>query len=299
MTTTQPAIPSSATPRRAARLRATQARRRKRRMNWAHVPLILTTILLIFPFYWMIVGASNTTREFYAYPPRLVPGPHLIENIRKVLSDIDFVGSMLNTIVVAVSVTLLVLFFDSLAAFAFAKFDFPGRNLLFGLLLFFFMLPAQLSAVPQFLTMIEIGWVGSLKALIVPAAVNAFGIFWMRQYISGSVPDELLDAATMDGCGFFRQYWYVVLPVIRPGLAFLGIYTFVASWNDYVWPLIVLVNPDHLTLQVALAQLNNTRVADYSLIMTGALMSVVPLLAAFLFFARQFIRDAVAGAVRG
>jgi len=162
----------------------------------------------------------------------------------------------------------------------------------------FFMLPAQLSTVPQFITMIHLGWVGTLQALIVPAAANAFGIFWMRQYISNAVPDEILDAALMDGCGFFRQYLRIVLPIIRPGLAFLGIYTFVQAWNDYVWPLIILINPNMLTLQVALSQLNVTRSTDYAVVMAGALLAIVPLIVVFLLFARQFVADSVKGAIR-
>jgi cellobiose transport system permease protein len=192
-----------------------------------------------------------------------------------------------------------VLFFDSLAAFTFAKYHFPGRNLLFGLLLAMFMLPTQLSIIPEFIIMVHLGWVGTLQALIVPAAANAFGIFWMRQYIQGAVPDDLLAAARIDGAGFFRQYWNIALPTIRPGLAFLGIFTFIGAWNDYIWPLIVLVNPDRITLQVALAQLNVAHKKDYSMVMAGALLAVAPLVLAFTLFARNFIADAVKGALRG
>ena len=276
-----------------------RSQRVRNRNGWAHGLLILATLTMIFPFYFTFVLASRSNADYYASPPKLLPGNQFLSNVRQVLSSIDFFGSMLNTVVVAVAVTALVLFFDSLAAFAFAKYDFPAKRALFGLLLLFFMLPAQLSAVPQFITMIHIGWAGSLKALIVPAAANAFGIFWMRQYISGAVPDELLDAATIDGCGFFRQYAYVALPIIRPGLGFLGIYTFVGAWNDFVWPLIVLTNPGHLTLQVALAQLNNVHGNDHNIVMAGSFLAIIPLLIAFLVFARQFVADAVAGAVRG
>ena len=276
-----------------------RSQRVRNRNGWAHGLLIIATLTMIFPFYFTFVLASRTNADFYASPPKLLPGTQFLSNVRQVLSSIDFFGSMLNTVIVAVSVTVLVLLFDSLAAFAFAKYDFPAKRALFGLLLLFFMLPAQLSAVPQFITMIHIGWAGTLKALIVPAAANAFGIFWMRQYISGAVPDELLDAATIDGCGFFRQYAYVALPIIKPGLGFLGIYTFVGAWNDFVWPLIVLTNPGHLTLQVALAQLNNVHGNDHNIVMAGSFLAIVPLLIAFLVFARQFVADAVAGAVRG
>ncbi|HEX6360707.1 carbohydrate ABC transporter permease [Actinophytocola sp.] len=264
-----------------------------------HVILLLGVLVSIFPFYWMIVMATNNTSAIYQYPPKLTIGGEFFTNLQHVFERIDFVAAMGNTIVVATVTTLLVLFFDSLAAFTFAKFDFPGRRVLFGLLIGIFMLPAQLSLIPQFVIMAKIGWVGELQALIVPAAANAFGIFWMRQYISNAVPDELLDAARLDGCNFFRQYWHVALPTIRPGLAFLGIYTFILAWNDYVWPLIVLVNPDRLTLQVALSQLNRSYGNDYSMIMAGGLLAVLPLVIMFVLFARNFIADAVKGAVRG
>jgi cellobiose transport system permease protein len=141
--------------------------------------------------------------------------------------------------------------------------------------------------------------VGTLQALVPPALANAFGIFWMRQYISGGVPDELLDAARIDGCGFFRQYWNVAVPLMRPALSFLSIYAFVNAWNDYVWPLIVLTDPNRLTLQVALAQLNVGHNTDYSMVMAGVLMASAPMVAVFALFARGFIAGATEGAIRG
>lgn len=264
-----------------------------------HVPLGIGVVVSLFPFYWMIVMATNTTEAIYSFPPKLTLGSELGTNVGHVLDRVDFFGSMLNTLVVACSATALVLLVDSLAAFTFAKYEFPGRNFLFTVLLGMYLLPTQLAVLPQFVLVSEIGWAGSLKALLLPPLANAFGIFWMRQYISRAVPDELIDAARIDGCGFLRQYWHVGLPTIRPGLAFLGIYVFVMAWNDYFWPLVVLVNPDHLTLQVALAQLNTAYSTDYSMVMTGALMAVVPLVVAFVLLARNFVADATRGAVRG
>jgi cellobiose transport system permease protein len=255
-------------------------------------------VISIFPLYWLFVMASNTTSDIYKSPPVFVPGPWLFQNIGEVFQKIDFGGALLNTVIVSVSVTVLVLFFDSLAAFTFAKFDFPFRKTLFTIVLVTFMLPMQLSIIPQFITMTNLGWVGHLQALIVPAAANAFGIFWLRQYILSSIPDELLDAAVIDGAGFFRQWWTVCIPLIRPGLGFLGIFTFIGSWNDYLWPLIVLNDPNHLTLQVAMAQLNTTFANNYSMVMAGALLSVLPLLVVFLIGARQFIGDIAKGAIK-
>jgi cellobiose transport system permease protein len=265
----------------------------------AHIVLVLAVLFSVFPFVWTIVMATNTTQDIYKSPPKLTFGSHLLENIRHVLHTIDFFGSMLNTVVVACVTTVLVLFVDSLAAFTFAKFDFPGRKVLFGTLLVFMMLPLQLAVLPQFILMSKIGWVGMLKALALPSLANAFGIFWLNQYIENGVPDELLDAARIDGAGFFRQYWNIALPMIRPALSFLAIYAFVNAWNDYVWPLVVLTNPDHVTLQVELAQLNVGHNTDYSMVMAGVLMAAIPLVVVFTIFARGFIAGATEGAVQG
>lgn len=264
-----------------------------------HVILMAGVLVSMFPFYWTIVMATNTTQDITKYPPKLTFGSHLFDNIQRLLDSIDFFGAMFNTVIVAVSTTALVLLLDSLAAFAFAKYEFPGRRVLFAMLMGIFMLPLQLAIIPQYLIMAELGWLGSLKAVIFPATANAFGIFWMRQYMIGAIHDELIDAARMDGCGFFRQYWHVGLPAVRSGLAFLGIYTFVAAWNDYVWPLVALVNPDRVTLQVALSQLNVSHGRqDYAMVMAGVLLAVLPLVVVFSLFARSFIADATKGAVR-
>ncbi|REF36533.1 carbohydrate ABC transporter permease [Thermasporomyces composti] len=263
-----------------------------------HALLLLGVAISIFPFYWMFVMATRTTGEIFTYPPELLPGSQLIENVSKVLDTVDLLGSTLNTLIVALTTTVLVLFFDSIAAFAFAKFDFPGKNFLFVLLLATFMVPSQLSTVPSFVILANFGWVGDLKALIIPGAVNAFGIFLIRQYAQGAIPSDLLDAARIDGCGFWRQYWSVALPLLRPVLAFLGIFTFINAWNDYFWPLVVLINPEKVTLQVALSQLQGLYNTDYSLVMAGTLLAVIPLIVVFFFGARQFLSDLAAGAVK-
>ena len=264
-----------------------------------HAVLVVGLLLSAFPFYWAVIMSTHTSSEIFSYPPELLPGSHFLANVRHLFDNVDFFGSMLNSLLVAGSVTFLVLFFDSLAAFVFAKFDFPGRRLLFALLMVIFMVPAQLSAIPQFVIMAKLGWIGSMTSLIVPAAANAFGIFWMRQYMRGAIHDELLDASRIDGAHFLRQDWHVALPVVRPGLAFLGIFTFMGQWNDYAWPLIALTDPDNVTLQVALSQLNGTHgTTDYGMVMTGALLALVPLLLVFAIGARQIIGDLGKGAIR-
>lgn len=264
-----------------------------------YVALTIGALLLLFPYYWLAVMASNETAAIYTSPPTLTFGGELFANIGEVFSRIDFFGSMLNTLIVAAVTTLLVLFFDSLAAFTFAKYTFPGSRVLFGLLLATFVVPTQLTAIPQFSIMAGLGLVGNLNALIIPAAANAFGIFWMRQYCQSALPDELLDAARIDGCGFFRTYWSVALPMLRPALAFLGIFTFVYMWNDYFWPLVVLIDSSNVTLQVALSQVNSQYVQDYSVVMAGTLVAIVPLIIVFLFGARHFIKNIAMGALKG
>ena len=264
-----------------------------------HAVLVAGLLLSAFPFYWAVVMSTHTSSEIFSYPPKLLPGSHFLQNVRSLFDNIDFFGSMLNSLLVASAVTFLVLFFDSLAAFVFAKFQFPGRRVLFVLLMAIFMVPTQMEIIPQFVMMAKIGWIGSMTALIVPAAANAFGIFWMRQYMKSAIHDELLDASRIDGAGFLRQYWHVALPVVRPGLAFLGIFTFMGQWNDYAWPLVALTNPDNVTLQVALSQLNGVHgTTDYGMVMTGALLALVPLLVVFAIGAKQIIGDLGKGAIR-
>ncbi|MET7606514.1 carbohydrate ABC transporter permease [Streptomyces avermitilis] len=264
-----------------------------------HLVLVIGLLLSVFPFYWAVIMSTHSSTEIFSYPPKLLPGSHFLENVRHLFDNVDFFGSMVNSLLVAGSVTVLVLFFDSLAAFVFAKFHFPGRRVLFALMMAIFMVPAQLQAIPQFVIMAKLGWIGSMTALVVPAAANAFGIFWMRQYMKSAIHDELLDASKLDGAGFLRQYWHVALPVVRPGLAFLGIFTFMGQWNDYAWPLIALTDPDNVTLQVALSQLNGVHgTTDYGMVMTGALLALVPLLIVFAIGARQIIADLGKGAIR-
>ncbi|GIO29471.1 MULTISPECIES: carbohydrate ABC transporter permease [Paenibacillus] len=260
--------------------------------------LIVGLIISVFPFYWLVVMSTRTTAEIYSFPPKFWFGTHLIDNISRVLQNIDFFGAFLNTLFVAGCSTVLVLFFDSLAGYTFAKFKFPGKKWLFVLLLATMMAPAQLSLVPSFVIMAKFGWVGTFKALIIPGMANAFGIFWIRQYAEESVPTELLDAGRIDGCGFFRLYWNVALPILRPALSFLGAFTFIGAWNDYLWPLIILNDESKFTLQVALSSLNGIYTTDYSMVIAGTLLAVVPLIILFLFVSKQFISDIAAGAIK-
>jgi cellobiose transport system permease protein len=263
-----------------------------------HVLLLIGLVISIFPFYWMIVMSTNTTGDIYHVPPKLFFGGNLWVNIMHVLQSIDFLQNFTNTLIIALVTTALVLFFCSLAGFTFAKCEFPGKNVLFLILVGTILLPSTGSVVALFVIMANLHLIGTLLPVILPAMAPAFGIFWIRQVALDAVPAELLDAARIDGAGFLRQYWHVGLPPLRPALGFLGILTFVAAWNDYYWPLISLTDPKLFTLQIGLNQLNGVYNTDYSMVMAATLMATVPLIIIFFFGARQFIDNISAGALK-
>jgi cellobiose transport system permease protein len=260
--------------------------------------LIIGLLISIFPFYWMIVMSTNKTSDIYRVPPKIIFGGQLWTNITNLFQNINFFQNFLNTLIIACTITVFVLFFCSLAGFTFAKFEFPGKNVLFTLVLVTIILPSASSVIALFVMMADLHLVGTLLPVIIPALVPAFGIFWIRQYAITAIPGDLIDAAKIDGCSHLGLYWNVALPTLRPAVGFLGIYVFVTAWNDYYWPLIALTNPNQYTLQIALQQLNGVYNTDYSMVMTGTLMATIPLIIIFFFGARQFIANVTAGALK-
>lgn len=260
--------------------------------------LFIGVIFSLFPFYWMIVMASQDMSALYSVPPVLTFGPNLLDHIKTVFEQTTFLRSFFNSLFIATTSTVLVLFFDSLAGFAFAKLKFKGKGFLFAFLLGTMMIPGQLNIIPQFLLMDFFGWVGSYKALIIPSMANAFGIFWIKQYAEDAIPDSILESARMDGCSTFRTYWNIALPILKPAMAFLAIYTFMGSWNDYMWPLIVLNDESKYTLMLALTQLQGVYYTDYTLVITGSLLATIPLLIVFALFSKQMMAGLTAGAVK-
>lgn len=260
--------------------------------------MIAGGIASLFPFYWLFVMATASTSDIFRFPPRFLPGDQLLMNIHKVLDNVGFFRSFGNSLIVSGTHTLLVLFFCSMAGFAFAKFHFPGKKFLFLFLLATMMVPQQLGLIPQFIIMQKIGWINDLKALIVPGAANAFGIFWMRQYAQSVIHDELINAGRIDGCSSFDLYWRVAVPIMRPAFATLGIITFLNSWNDYLWPLVVISVQDKFTIQMLIASMNGVYSTDYSMVMAATLMATVPLIAVFVLFSRQFIAGLMQGSVK-
>ncbi|HUC91669.1 MAG TPA: carbohydrate ABC transporter permease [Paenibacillus sp.] len=260
--------------------------------------LILVTALSVFPFYWMYIIGSNVTAAINQFPPAMIPGGRFIENLIKVYENVNFNKALMNSFFVSATLTAGVLFFCSLAGFAFAKLNFTGRNMLFAFLVGSMMVPAQLGLIPSYMIISKLGWLDDLKAVIIPGIANAFGIFWMRQYISSSVPNELLEAGRIDGCSTFRLFWSIVVPAIRPGFATLGIITFMGSWNDFLWPLVVLKDRSVHTVQIALKNLNGAYYQDFSMILAGTVLATLPILVIFLLFSKQFISGLTEGAVK-
>lgn len=272
------------------------------RIAWTltlHLSLILVAALSIFPFYWMFVVGSNTTASASRIPPALLPGSLFVENAERVFEQVEFIRGLINSLFVSGTITVSVLFLSSMAGFAFSKLRFPGKSVLFFFVIGTMMVPLQLGMIPQYMIMQAIGWVNDLKAVIVPFAVTGFGVFWMRQYISGAVPDELLDSARIDGANNFRIYLSVVVPIIPPAFGTLGIITFMKFWNEFIWPLVVLRDASVQTVQIMLRTLQSAYFVDYSLVLAATFLATLPVLLVFMLFSRQFISGIGQGAVKG
>ncbi|GAA4526466.1 carbohydrate ABC transporter permease [Brachybacterium paraconglomeratum] len=267
---------------------------------WNYVLLGIVLVISFFPLYYALLLASSDAGAIARNPlPSLLPQGNLLSNLGKVItSDINFWSAMLNSIFVATVTSLSVVFFATLAGFAFSKLRFRGRRGLLVFVIATMAVPVQLGVIPLFIIMAKIGWVGDLKAVIIPGLVTAFGVFWMTQYLEDALPFELIEAARMDGCNLMRTYWHVALPASRGAGAMLFLFTFVGSWTNFFWPFIIL-RGDSLTLPVALQQLQASYFKDYSLIMSGVVISVVPLLLLFMIVGKQLVGGIMAGAVKG
>lgn len=265
-----------------------------------YIMLALVTFLSVFPFYWMFIVASNGTDEISKIPPTLLPGPRfftVMQHVYEVLPQ--FNQALLNSFYVGIVIALAQVFFSAFAGFAFAKLNFRGQKWMVLFVVLTMMLPSQLGIIPLFMLMGWAGLIDTLGALIVPALVTAFGVFWMRQVIDSQVPNELLESASIDGAGVFRVYWSLVLPIIKQSAFVLGLFSFLASWNDFLWPLLVLNTPERFTAQVAVNQLKSSYAIDYALNMGGAFLSTLPLLILFIFVGRRLVRGVMDGAVKG
>jgi multiple sugar transport system permease protein len=263
-----------------------------------YAALILGALIALFPMLWMVSASLMPTGEATASPPRLLPSRLTGEHYRALFTRLNVGRYLVNSAIVALTVTVVSLFVNSMAGYAFAKLRFRGRDRLFRGLTLGLVVPVQVAMLPLFLLMKELGMINTYWGVIIPGLASIFGIFLVRQYAL-SIPDDLLDAARIDGASELRIYWSVVLPTIRPILATLAIWTFLATWNDFMWPLIVLSDESRFTLPVALANLSGEHVQDTELMMAGSVLTVLPVMVVFLFLQRFYIAGITAGSVKG
>lgn len=254
--------------------------------------------VMLAPFYVMFVFATHSRAEIFALPPPLWFGTELLANLSILTERLPFWRNLGWSLYVALMSTALTLLFCSMAGYAFACFEFRFKKALFALVMATLLLPSFMNMIPTFLIMDALGWIDTHRALYVPGAASAFGIFLMRQFALSAVPPSLLEAARMDGCGEWGIYWRIVLPLMRPALGTLGLITFIASWNNFIGPLVVMRSPDNYTLPLALRSLQSTMNTEWGALMAGSAIATLPLLVLFVLSSRQLIAGLTAGAVK-
>jgi len=262
--------------------------------------LIILSVFMILPFVWMLSTSFKPYDEIFAIPPIIVSSNMSLDGYRFIFQEAGAFRALINTVVVSSIATALSLFFCTLGGYGFAKFQFPGKNVLFAFLLGTMVIPYAIMIVPSYIMMVKyFGWFNTYLPLVLPGAANAFGIFFMRQY-TRSVNDEILDAARIDGASEVGLFFRVIIPIVRPGLVTLGLIQFMATWNNYLLPSIYLKKQDMYTLPLLMLQMQGPAgYTQYREWMALATISVVPLLVIFLFFQRRFVEGITAGAVTG
>lgn len=256
-------------------------------------------LLMLAPFYFMFVYASLSRTDIFQVPPPLFFGDHLMANFAILTARIPFWTNLGWSLYVACLSTALTLLFCSMGGYAFAVYDFPGKKLLFGGVLGVMLVPPFLGMISNFLLIDAIGWLDEPRALYLPGAASAFGIFLMRQFISSTAPPTLIEAARLDGCSEWRIYRSVVMPLMGPALGTLGLVSFVASWNNFMGPLVVMRSLERYTLPLALRAMQSPVDTEWGALMAGSAVAVLPLLILFVFFSRRLVAGLTAGAVRG
>ncbi len=266
----------------------------------AYVILVLGSVSMLVPFLWMLATSLMTTEQIYAFPPELIPNPAKPENYTRAMESVPLITFFWNSLLVAVLTTAGQMVTASMAGYAFARLKFPFRNTLFLLFLATMMIPPQVNVVPLFILMSKLGWIDTYYALIVPGLFGAFGIFLLRQWFLG-FPKELEQAAMLDGCNPFQIYWKIALPTAMPALATLGIFTFIGTWNSFLWPLIVTNSEAMRTLPVGLAAFKGSfrENTEWGQLMAAGVISVVPALGVFLVGQKYFIQGLMAGSIKG
>ena len=289
--------PEAAASRRHA-VAGTGQHRTRRRVAQVVLALILMIggLAMIFPFIWMVVSSLKRAQDIYTLS--LIPPDPTLDNYREVLQKTSYVRWFINSIVVATITTLSVAFFDSLAGYTLAKFRFPGATVIFLLILSTLMVPTEMLVIPWYMMSIEFSWTDSYWGIMFPGVISAFGVFLMRQFFMG-VPNELIDAARLDGFSEFRIFWKIALPLVKPAVAALCIFTFLGNWNAYIWPLIVVRSEEMRTLPVGIAFFSSESQSAFHLIMAAAALATIPVIIIFLIFQRQIIKGIALAGLKG
>src|SRR5215203_2388613 len=286
--------------------RSDRARNRTTRIRgvragfWTYAGLGVVLASALFPFYWSFLIGSGDASTINDPDMSWFPGGNFLANAATVVNDpaVNFWPALWNSIYSSALIAASVVVTSTLAGWAFAKLRFPGSKQLLVFVVATMAVPMQLGVVPLYILFADLGWTGNIGAIIVPAVTSAFGVFWMTQYLRQSVPDELIEAARVDGASMIRTFWTIGVTAARPAAAMLGLFTFVTSWNNFFWPFIVLDRSDP-TLPVALSLLQSNHFVDYSIVLAGVLLSTIPLLLLFVFAGKQLVSGIMAGAVKG
>ena len=264
----------------------------------AYLVVGVGALVMLAPFYFMFVFATHSRTEIFSLPPPMFFGDDFFNNLKILTERMPFWRNLGWSVYVALMSTALTLLFCSMGGYAFAMFEFRHKNALFALVLGTMLLPSFMNMIPSFMIMDALGWIDQPKALYIPGAASAFGIFLMRQFVASSIPKDLIEAARMDGCSELGIYARIVLPLLKPALGTLGLITFIASWNNFMGPLIVMRSPDMYTLPLALRSLQSPVNTEWGALMTGSAIATLPLVVLFVLSSRQLISGLTTGAVK-
>lgn len=271
-----------------------------RQPGWpSYLALTITIMLFLFPLYYAVSIASQNTPSNQYGVQALIPGSALLRNLGRAFSEIKFWQALGGTFFVSTLVSISTVLLSTLAGYSFSKLRFRGRNFLLTCVVATMTIPSQLNIIPLFIMANKANLYGSIWAVIIPGLVSAFGVFWMTQYISDALPYELIEAARVDGCSMIRTFWSVGLPAARPAASMLFLFTFIGQWTNYFWPMLVLGSNKNSMLTTAAAALKGAHFTDYTLVMSGVILTTFPLLLLFFFAGKQLVSGIMAGAVKG
>lgn len=260
--------------------------------------LVLGSLFMFVPVLWIVLSSFKSLSEIYLSPPTLLPEKWILSNYTEAISQFPFLRYLWNSVYVTVAATFLTLFINSMAAFALSKYKFPGRDLIFLLMLATLMIPVRVIMLPVYMVIAKLGLANTLAGIIIPPSATPTGVFILRQYML-TIPDELLDAARIDGAGHFQIYARIMLPLAKPALAVLAVFSVMWRWNDFLWPLIVINREKLFTLQLALARFRGELVTDWNYVLAMTVLSIIPILLVFVFMQRYLVRGIASTGLKG